>query len=1133
MSLQLILGNAGSGKTGYINRTLIKEAMESPGKQFIALVPEQFTMEAQKALVELHPGRCVLNIDILSFERLAYRVFEELSFDPGTVLDDTGKSMLLRKACASVEKELEIYGKHLDRPGFIEELKSLISELGQYRLGEEELSGLVEKTEKRTLLNRKLKDIRLLLRAFRETMGEGMITAEELLPVLCRVLPRSKRVRNAVIAVDGFIGFTPAQYEVLGLLLRYGERVSVAVTIDPEAEPFSEKAGEDLFALSRKTIASLLGLAKESGAGRERDVILKPERLPRYSESPELEALSRRLFRYPCKGLKGKPKSVFCGPEASPSAEAKALAKRIGSLVKEEGYRYREIAVICGDLEQYRPLLEHAFYQAGIPVFLDDKRSLLTNPAVEYMRAALEVIEKDFSYESVFRYLKCGFSALEEEALFELENYVLALGIRGSRRWAETWDRIYRGGEHVNLEKLNQARKQAAEPLLILKDRLREKGADVRRMTEALFQWLDGQQAAGKLSAMAEQFRQEAQYSLAKEYEQAYGQILELFDRTVGLLGNETLPLKTYREVLDAGFQEIRVGVIPEALDELLVGDLERSRLGRIRALFFIGANEGSVPKPGKQGGLLSELDRTALSAYAELAPSGRESSRREKLYFYLAAARPSERLYVSWAAAGDEGEKKAPSPYAVQLFRVFPELSGPPQDMEGALTPQLAFKALAEGMEQYRRGCEPKSWDALYSCLSGRKEDQELLLEITDAAFYSYDGEQISRAAARALYGDPLSGSVTRLETYAACACAQFLTYGLALAERREFEFAALDMGNVFHKALELCFVKAGERGIALGELSEEQRRGLVKESMAEAAASLGNRILESSARNEYLARKMERITEKTVWALGEQLKAGSFQPAAFELTFSPGENETMRVSLEGGSMELRGKIDRVDLYENEGQVYVKIIDYKSGGTDFDLGGVYHGLQLQLAVYLDAVMKKESREHPGKEIVPAGMFYYQIRDPLLEREQAAQDVEDAVLSALRPRGVFEASGETVRLLQKEGGDGASRWLPASFKDGRPDPKRSGAISREQFENLRKFVRKKIRELGNGIISGDVSARPYKRQKSTGCDYCRFQAVCGFDRKAPGYGYRNLKEPEPEKIWEEMAGESDGSGMDS
>ncbi len=1125
MSLQFVLGGAGTGKSFYMNRRLVEEAESAPDLRFYAIVPEQFTMETQKELVMLSSGHSIMNIDIVSFERLAYRVFEELSCMPKVVLDDMGKSMLLRKSCASVEKKLRVFKNHLDRAGFIEQLKSTMSEFGQYRIGEEELSRLMEKTKGRPLLNRKLEDMRLLFGAFREALGEGMITAEELLPSLCLAIPRSQKLRGSVVTLDGFTGFTPAQYQVIGELLRCCSRLTAAFTIDADR---LESRGEDFFSLSRKTMAVLSKMAEETGAGREADVVLREP--VRFSGSGELAFLSKRLFQNGKETYEGETQELFLSEEASPAEEVRAMTGRLASLVREEGYRYREIAVVCGDMEGYRPLLVRAMEEAGLPAFLDDKRSLLTNPAVEYMRAALEAVEKDFSYESVFRFLKCGFLPFGEEILFEMENYVLALGIRGHRRWAAPWEVLYRGGEHVNLKVLNEAREKAAAPLLTLRKVFKKKGATVREMTETLFRFLEERGVEERLRSMAAAFSGEGSYSLAKEYEQAYGQLMGLFDRIVGLLGDQVLSVRTYNDILDAGCREIRVGVIPAALDRILVGDVERSRLKDVRAVFFIGVNDGNVPKRKRQGGLLSELDREELAPYAELAPSRRESSLIDKFYFYLTVTKPSRKLYVSYAAADAAGEKKSPSPYLLHVRKLFPGISSGKPGGAAVLTRTLAFGMLADGMEEYREDGASERWAALYDCLSEGEENRRLLAGILDAAFFSYGGDRISEAAAKALYGEPLTGSVTRLETYASCAYAQFLTYGLRLVRRKEFEFAALDMGNVFHKAIELCFRYAKEEGTPVEELDEEGRRTLVGRAMEEAAGTLGGNVLKSSARNEYLFERMGRITEKTLWALGEQLRAGEFEPAAFEMTFAPGESAAMRISLEnGGSMQLAGKIDRVDLFEDADRVYVKIVDYKSGGMDFDLNAVYGGLQLQLVVYLDAVMRKESQRHPGKEIVPAGMFYYQIQDPILERKGEEGIMEASLLETLRPKGVFNGGERVVSLFQRETEDGKSRWIPAVMKDGKPVSGRSGAISEKQFAYLRDFVYRRMEQFGSAIVSGEVSARPYRRKERTGCDYCEFQAVCGFDRKLPGYGYRRLPERKPEEIWAEFAAEGNAS----
>ena len=1122
MALRFILGSAGSGKSYTLNHALVQEALSCPERHFIMIVPEQFTMETQKALTDLHPGHSILNIDIVSFERLAYRVFEELSCMPVTVLDDMGKSLLLRRACAQAEKSLTVFKKQLDKAGFIDQLKSMISELGQYRLEEAELSGLAEQMGKRPLLKQKLEDLKVLYQTFRETMGEGMITAEELFPFLCRVLPRSKQIRGSEVWLDGFTGFTPAQYEVLEKLLTCTDRVTAALTFPYEAaQAGREKDG--LYFMSAETIIRLETLAQETGAGREEDLLLSPEISPRFGKRNDLQALSEQLFSYSEAQYAEKPEHIRVIRMSTPGKEAEALAAQIAARVRQKNLRYREIAVVCGDMEGYRPLLEEAFRQAEIPVFMDDKRSLFTNPAVELLRAALEIVEKDFAYEPMFRYMKCGFSMLPEQTLYEMENYVLALGIRGEKRWNSPWEQLYRGGEHVRLEELNEARERIVRPLSELKAAIKKKGASVRDMTEALYRFLGSQNVEVRLKMYAEQFQKEGSYSHAKEYEQAYGQILELFDRIVGLLGEQVLPVRTYKEILETGCREIRVGVIPAAMDRVLVGDVRRSRLKDIRVLFFIGVHDGAIPQSSGGGGLLSERDREELAPYAKLAPSGRESGRIDRFYFYYTVTKPSEELWISYAAADEMGEKRSPSPYLTQLYRIFPLLSEEQgQEEMPVFTKLQALQYLAGGMEDWKRGKTPKDWEELYTCLYADPDTRKELIRLAEGAFFVYRGDRIADTTARLLYGDPLRGSVTRLERYAACAYAQFLSYGLELVKRREFEFAALDMGNVFHKALEIAFREALEHEMPIEELGETDRKLLASYAMTKAAADMGSNILKSSARNKWLEKRMEQITEKTLWALGKQLRAGFFTPAAFELNFASGENRAMRIDLdELGSMQLRGKIDRVDVCEDEEHVYVKVMDYKSGGTDFDLGGVYYGLQMQLVVYLDAVMELEQKLHPDKEIIPAAMFYYQIQDPILDREQAGGDPDSMVLRAMRPKGVFNGASTVARRLDARSLEGESMWIPATYRNGMPDEKHQ--LTGAQFETLRAFVREQMKTFGKAIASGEISARPYQREERNGCQYCEFKEACGFDRKQEGYRYHRMRRKNPEEIWTEMA----------
>lgn len=1160
MSLQFILGGSGSGKTHRLYTELIRESIASPSTQYIAIVPEQFTMQTQKEIVTLHPAHGVMNIDIVSFQRLAYRVFEELAIVNPNVLDDMGKSMILRKAAGGRQKELLLYKSHLGQNGFIGQLKSMLSELYQYGITPEMLDEKIPETTS-PMLRQKLEDISLIYKAFKEYIGEHeYITTEEILDVLCTHLPESRLIRNSVITLDGYTGFTPVQYRLIELFLRYSRRVIVTVTIDPSVN-MSRKTGiQELFHMSRLVIDKVNQLAGQNHVSRERDVLLTEHPSARYtagergaadaascSESapdPEddsglksLDFLEQNLYRYKSRIYTGPMDAIRLVQAVNPAEEVAFLTRSIQAALRE-GFRYRDMAVITGDLSSYANELIHQFDAEHIPYFLDDKKSILKNPMVELMRAALELIRKDFSYETVFRYLRTGLVAEEEqlELLDRLENYVIAMGIRGFKKWDSVWEGRYRGGRELNLDELNAFREEIMTPLRAFRESMRREDRTIRTMTEAAAILLSDLSIELKMKNYENHFTGAGEYGLAKEYSQVYGLVIDLLERLTRLLGEEKAGVKEYAEILDAGFSEIKVGLIPAAVDRVVVGDITRTRLDHIRILFFIGVNDGIVPQKKENSSIFTDRDREFLGSHEiELAPTAREESFRQRFYLYLALTKPEKRLVLSYSAMDSSGKSLRPSILINELKKLFPALESvmASQELAGLpLSEREAKNRLTQGLRGYAASREDLSFLELLKYFLASKEHREEALQLIDAAFYAYEKRGIGKAAAKALYGSILSGSVTRLEQFASCAYAHFLNYGLELMEREQFELAAVDIGNLFHDSIDLCFQRMKEQGGDWKELDEERRKKLVHECVNEVTEEYGNTILKSSARNAYLAGKVERITDRTMWALVEHLKKGDFTPAGFEVSFSPSDNlKALKIPLsKDEALHLRGRIDRLDLYQDDENVYVKIIDYKSGGTAFDLTALYYGLQLQLVVYMDAAMEMEERDNPGKNIVPAGIFYYNINDPVVEREgeMTADEIEGKILKGLRMNGLVNSELEVISHLDREI-ETESDVIPVAMKNGLIQEPRSSVASRERFAALKRYVNEKLKSEGQEILKGVTDINPYKQGNKTACDYCPYHAVCGFDLKTGGFGYRKFKAMKSDEIWPIIeGGEQDG-----
>ena len=1138
MALQLILGGSGSGKTTYLYDEVIRLSMEHPQEQYFLIVPEQFTMQTQKDIVTRHPNHGTMNIDIVSFARLAYRIFEELAVEQLSVLDDMGKSMVLRKVAAAQKRQLVLFGGQLSKPGFVGQLKSMLSEFYQYGITPEALREMAP-SARSPLLRQKLEDLALVEQSFQEYIEGHYITTEQVLDVLCRLIPESGLIRNSVIALDGYTGFTPVQYRLTELFLVYAKQVYVTVTADEAAGIYGKMGIQNLFYMSRQMAVRLSEIAEKNQVKKLPDIILGEQKNRRFARRPELAWLEQNLFRYGTEtAYTGEATdSIVFFQASNPSGEVSHIVHEIQRLVQEGKARYREIAVITGDLPGYGKEITHQFTQNQIPHFMDDKKNVLDNCLVELIRASLEAVRQDFSYESVMRYLRTGLVSQERTMVDRLENYILAMGIRGGKRFRETWERTYRGAGDLNVTEVNAFKDRVLAPLFAMQERFRQADLTIAGMTEAVLTLLADCRADEQLESYQEYFTKIGEHRLAKEYGQVYGLVTELLKRLSDLLGEERVSRKEYLEILDAGFAELKVGVIPAVADRVVVGDITRTRLAHIRVLFFAGVNDGIVPARKERGSLLSDRDRDFLGEHhLELAPTAREESFQQRFYLYLMMTKPSKQLILSWCRTGADGKSRRPSFLIGELRAMFPDavLTDQETQMDSEIySVAEAKQRLSTKLGQYRDGQleqdeEKAQFLELYRWFVSSKDNQKTLRRFMDAAFFVYEQQGISHAVAKALYGEILSGSVTRLEQYAACAYSHFLRYGLELLERKRFELASSDIGTLFHESIDLCFRRVKEKQYDWHTMTNETRDMLVEECVAAVTENYGNTILGSSARNRYLAQRVGQITKRTVWALQQQIKKGDFIPTGFEVSFSAADNlSAMKIALsESEALHLRGRIDRMDVCEDGGKVYVKIIDYKSGSTSFDLLALYYGLQLQLVVYMDAVTEMAQHHYPDKEIVPAGILYYNIADPLAEKkgQPDPEKIDAEILKKLRMNGLVNSELEVVRHLDRTI-EKESDVIPVVLKDGEVQAGRSSVANRERFARLSQFVHRKLKEAGQKILDGEIGVAPYKNGQRTACDYCPYHAVCGFDRKTSGYEFNRWKNRKTEEIWEEICRE--------
>lgn len=1091
MSLKFIFGPSGSGKSQFLYNRIVEESEAHPERQFIVLVPEQFTMQTQKDLVAAHPAHGIMNIDVLSFARLAYRVFEETGGGQLPVLDDEGKNLVLRKIAGDFEGELKVLRGNMKKPGYISEVKSVISEFTQYDVGEEEICRVMETAGEDSNLSCKLEDILKLYLGFSEYLDKKYITKEELLDVLSREIGKSEILKDSTVALDGFTGFTPVQNRLLRELMRCCREVVVTVIMDERENPFSYRSPYQLFALSKHMVSSLSDIAKE-----EKIAVEEPEYLygkpVRFEGNDALSFLERNIFRCGREAFGREQEAVSVRGARNPREEAFAAAGEIRALVRERKYRFRDIGVIASDMDVYGDYLEEAFAAYDIPAFMDHKRSILLNSFVEYVRSLLNMAEQGFTYESVFRFLRTGLSGIDYEDTCVLENYVIGLGIKGYKKWQCRWERLLKGMDAEDLRRLNRLRTQFVEKVDGFVFVLKQRQKTVRDITEALYEFMVREELQLKLKRQEEMFLAEGELALAKEYAQVYRILMELLDKFVELLGDEAVSLKEYGKLLDAGLSEARVGVIPPSVDQLVAGDVQRTRLKDIKALIFIGANDAYLPGALLRTGLLSERDRERFQKEKiSLAPGGKEQAYIQKFYLYMNLTKPSERLSVYFSKVSPEGKSMRPSYLIQEIRRLYPLLAvsdeegRPLRDRE--LTEDMGMDLLIKGFQG--RELMDRGWQELYAWYLRDPRLKERAERLLLAGYYSRPSDGLTREVAERLYGKDFEDSITRIERFSACAFAHFLTYGLNLREREEYEFQAVDLGIICHSALEAFSKRLQRENIGWTELSDELRRQYIDESVEEAAADYGNLVLSSSERNAYMVVRMKRMLERTVWALAKQLSAGDFEPAAYEFRFK------------------NGKIDRIDTCEDGDKVYVKVMDYKTGSRAFDVVALYHGLQLQLMVYMDAALGEQERRHPGMEAVPAGVFYYRLSDPVVDKGE--EDTEAAVLKELKPDGLINLQDEVLEHLDRRR-EGESLAVPIKYNKNGSLSKTSKAVPEEEFRLMMGHALKKIETAHQEILMGETVAAPYRRGTESGCDYCGYRHVCGFDLKVPGYRYRDI-----------------------
>ena len=1081
MALTFVLGNAGSGKSTFLRNFILDEAKKNPEKKYLVLVPEQFTMSTQKEYVEASDSKCIMNIDVLSFERLAYRVFEELGMSDLTVLEDTGKMLVLRQIVQQHKEELKVLKHKVEKPGYLDQVKSLLTEFTQYNVTVADLESMMERTPK-NILYYKLQDLCTLYRGMEEYLRGDYITAEKLLVLLAEVADRSGMLKDAVVCFDGYTGFTPVQNLFMRKLLPLASQVYVTVLLDVREDARVCGGNHELFYISKKFIRQMSTLAEETNTPVCQDIVMPAPGERRYVKAPGLAALEKNIFHPKKEIFEACQDNVEIVRCLNPKKELHYVAGRIQELIRS-GYRYEECAVVTADLQTYGRYIKKIFKQAHIPYFLDEKDGIIYSGFVEFIKGALSMAEEDFSQESVFRYLKSGMTDLTDLEIDELENYVMALRIRGYGMY--TMDFVRRNGRYREgeLVTLNRIRKKMMKPLEDFVLLTKKKEAGPKEYATALYRLLEYYHADSKLLEEKEHLLERGEIKRSKEYEQSYDLVMDLLDKCVALLGHKTMSSEEFLEILNAGIEHSKIGAIPAGRDCVIIGDMERTRLEHIKVLFFVGVNEGNIPRIATGSMCLSQKEREVLGEMqVELAASPKERSFIQQFYLYMVMTKPSEKLVITYGESTAEGAEAKPAYIIGQLQNIFPKLEEQAGESNAFVSPELAFGRVVNGLRQW--DMQNLSVRGLYAWYMENETWKKRLEPLIERAGAIYKEERLSAEVAKALYGEELVGSVSRFEDYSKCAMKHFLDYGIGLSQRDEGEFQSTELGTIVHKALELYGKYILESELEFTSVTEEEQAELVEKAVNAALTQQMDSALYENARSQYQIERISRLVSRSIWGITRQFEDSHYVPRFYEERFL----EKIRPQ---SPVTVRGVIDRIDVASGDESNY-RIVDYKTGNTRLELKQVYAGLQLQLMVYLDAAEKIMQDKFPEQNFAADGAYYYVAKDPMVELDDGEEASDEEIEKMLEKE--LQMSGLGQNLFEEAG---------IKKKGLRPAP--------GEIKAVMEFAKDKMEEIGKDILEGKIQAKPYRMGKHTGCEYCSYKGICGFDDKMPGYEYKEVE----------------------
>ena len=1116
MSFRIIYGRAGTGKSEYCYKEIAQKIKKE--NKILIITPEQFSFTAEKKLMDAIDTQAVFNAEVVTLSRMAYRVISEIGGKNESNLSKCGKAMLIYSILSNNKNELKFLGKTDEN---VDMLDTAITEFKKHGISVEQLKQEIENQEDIYLKN-KLQDLNVVYSGFEEQLAGKYIDETDLLTILAENIDKTHMFKDAVIYIDEFAGFTSQEYHIIEKLIQISKQVTITICTDGLHE--IKNPDTDIFYSNEVTVTKLLEVAQNCDVKIEE---IKLEETYRFKNS-ELKHLEKNLYENKPQKYNSQIKNIQLFLAKNQYSEIEEVARNVLKLVRDEGYRYRDISIITKNIATYSSLARAIFDKYDIPIFIDENRDLNQNIVIQYILGILEIFIKNWSYEAVFNYIKTGFSNIEEDDIFKLEKYCLKWGIKQNKWKKEFTYGNYEEKDKADIERLEQIRKDLVTPLMNLKYKIDE-NKTVEGISKAIYEFLVEQQIYEKVQIKIQELNEIGQIDLANEYESSIQTIIEILDEIVLVFKDDKITIDKYNQILKIGFKNSSLTKIPGTQDQVIMGDVDRSRSHKVKAIFIIGLNDGEFPSVRKDEGFLNDADREVLKQNGiELAKGTIDKLYEDSFNIYKAFTTAEEKIYLLYSSSDMQGKALRPSMLINKIKKIYPMLQEQSDVIERRseiLNKKTTYEELIINLSKLKeQDSIEKLWYYIYDYYQKNSEWNEKLKQSLKGLEYTNIPDKIDQNNIDRLYGNTLITSISKLERYRSCPFSYYLQYGLKIKPQEELKIQTLNTGTFIHEVIDEFFGTVREVGIKLEEITEEQLSEIINKIIDSKLGQNKNYIFTSTAKYRALVIRLKKIIKKALKYIIGTIVQSRFEVLGTEVEFGEkGKYKPIRLTLEDGKrIEIIGKIDRIDTAQGEDGKYLRIIDYKSSAKNIDLNEVYAGLQIQLLTYLDAACKEE-------DLMPAGVLYFSMLEQMIKSDKRLEqeEIEEKIRANFKMKGLILADVKVVKLHDKNLQNGNSALVPAYIgKDGELSEKKTSGVTAKQFKDLQKYMYTIIKQISKEILGGNIDLKPYYKDKKTPCKYCDYKSICSFNMGGCENSYNYIDKKSKEEILSKLSKET-------